>query len=197
MDTRQSQLNSMNRVTRITVGAALIGITMASCGPLGYLALLLLLPYTRWQRGWWARIRLMACLATGRADIRITASGLQPRLRCWRWVWWPLAASWVVRKRRLHWAWWRCSAFIPPWQVCSGKICLARHSVLCSAVRAKRNPIRRWQAANIAWVGFIIMASVMATVRSTRQPKGGEVNAKDGGPSREDTCGGAHPFLCV
>ena len=43
MDTRQSQLNIVNRITRILVGTGLIGFTMAASGPLGYLTLLPLL----------------------------------------------------------------------------------------------------------------------------------------------------------
>ena len=43
MGTYQSQLNVKSRITRIVVGAGLIGITMAASGTLGYLALLPLL----------------------------------------------------------------------------------------------------------------------------------------------------------
>lgn len=43
MDIRQSQLNTINRITRILVGVSFIGFTMATSGPLGYLALLPLL----------------------------------------------------------------------------------------------------------------------------------------------------------
>ena len=43
MNTHQAQLNISNRIARIAIGAGLIGIVMATSGPLGYLALLPLL----------------------------------------------------------------------------------------------------------------------------------------------------------
>lgn len=43
MDTRQSQLNTGNRIVRIMIGAGFIGLTMATSGSLGYLTLLPLL----------------------------------------------------------------------------------------------------------------------------------------------------------
>jgi hypothetical protein len=43
MNTRQSQLNITNRITRFIIGAGLIGATMAASSTLGYLALLPLL----------------------------------------------------------------------------------------------------------------------------------------------------------
>lgn len=43
MNTRQSQLNSINRTVRILIGAGFIGAVMATSGALGYLTLLPLL----------------------------------------------------------------------------------------------------------------------------------------------------------
>ena len=43
MDIHESQLNMINRATRIAIGVVLIGITMSASGTLGYLALLPLL----------------------------------------------------------------------------------------------------------------------------------------------------------